>query len=116
LVLPVLFTTWFASFAFAQVATVIPDTQAAEHIGQRVTVEGTVVKVFTSRAGNTFLNFGAAYPKQTFTGRVPKDSPVAEAPELLGFQGKKVKITGTVEIYRGKPEIRIMSLDQIAVE
>jgi hypothetical protein len=52
---------------------VIPDTEAIHRIGQQATVEGTVVKVFISKNGNTFLNFGAAYPNQTFTGWIPKD-------------------------------------------
>ena len=43
---------------FAQNTSVIPDTEALKHIGQSVTVEGTVAKVFTSKNGNTFLIFG----------------------------------------------------------
>jgi hypothetical protein len=30
-----------------------------------------VAKVFTPDKGNTFLNIGARYPNQTFTGRIP---------------------------------------------
>jgi len=56
----------------AQTSTVIPDTEAAQYVGRHITVEGVVVKVFTSKNGNTFLNFGAAYPGQTFTGWIPK--------------------------------------------
>ena len=67
LFLAVLFSGCLAALN-AQTATVIPDTEAAQHVGQQATVEGTVVKVFTSKNGNTFLNFGAAYPNQTFTG------------------------------------------------
>jgi hypothetical protein len=54
--------------ALAQTAAVIPANEAAAHIGEYATVEGVVAKVFTSRSGNTFLNIGAAYPNQTFTG------------------------------------------------
>lgn len=46
----------------------------AAHIGEYATVEGVVAKVFTSNKGNTFLNFGAAYPNQTFTGWIPPRS------------------------------------------
>ena len=45
--------------------------RAAAHLGEYATVEGVVAKVFTSKSGNTFLNVGAAYPKQTFTGWIP---------------------------------------------
>jgi hypothetical protein len=45
-----------------------PANLAAGHVGEYATVEGVVAKVFTSKSGNTFLNIGAAYPNQTFTG------------------------------------------------
>ncbi|MFY9983984.1 MAG: hypothetical protein WAK31_04465 [Chthoniobacterales bacterium] len=72
LFLAILFSGFLVAL-HAQTATTIPDTEA----GQQATVEGTVVKVFTSKNGNTFLNFGAAYPNQTFTGWIPKDSTLA---------------------------------------
>jgi len=66
--------------------------------------------------GNTFLNFGAACPNQTFTGWIPKDSPLAADMSLSALEGKKVRITGTISLYRGKPEIRIMSKEQLITE
>jgi hypothetical protein len=45
-----------------------PSNEAASHIGEYATVEGVVAKVFTNKTGNTFLNVGATYPNQTFTG------------------------------------------------
>jgi hypothetical protein len=50
----------------AQTTTVIAANEAAAHVNQYATVEGIVAKLFTSKAGNTFLNIGAAYPNQTF--------------------------------------------------
>jgi hypothetical protein len=50
-----------------------------------------VAKVFKS--GNTFLNFGAPYPAQTFTGWIPASAPLASNLSLQSLQGKKVKIT-----------------------
>ena len=71
---------------FAQTSTVIPD-EAAQHVGQHVTVEGVVVKVFTSKNGNTFLNFSAAYPDQTFTGWIPAGTPLATDASIPTLQG-----------------------------
>jgi len=102
--------------AFAQTLTVIPDTEAAQHVGQHITVEGVVGKVFTSKGGNTFPNFGARYPAQTFTGWIPAGTSAASDPAIQSLQGKKVKITGTIELYRGKPEIKVLSRDQITEE
>jgi hypothetical protein len=88
LFLAVLFSGFLTALN-AQTVTTIPDTEAAQHVGQQATVEGTVVKVFSSKNGNTFLNFGAAYPNQTFTGWIPKDSPLAWRCEPLGPRRKK---------------------------
>ena len=78
-----------------------------------MTVAGTVVKVFRSNNGNTFLNFGAPYPNQTFTGFIPRSAPVSADISLSTFEGKKVRITGTIELYKDKPEIKINSSQQI---
>jgi DNA/RNA endonuclease YhcR with UshA esterase domain len=101
---------------FAQTSTAIPETEAAEHIGQNVTVEGVVTAVSTSRKGNTFINFGGVYPNQTFTGWIPTGTPLASYASLQLLKGKKVKISGRIELYRGKPEIRVLSKSQITEE
>jgi DNA/RNA endonuclease YhcR with UshA esterase domain len=98
---------------FAQTSTVIPDTEAEKHIGQNVTVEGVVTAVSTSRKGNTFINFGGVYPNQTFTGWIPAGTPLATDDSISTLQGKKIKITGRIELYHGKPEIRVLSKSQI---
>jgi hypothetical protein len=56
-----------ASSLLAQTPVVVSDTQAEQHLGQDVTVEGVVTAVTTSRKGNTFINFSRVYPNQTFT-------------------------------------------------
>jgi hypothetical protein len=68
----VLFVTApLASPSRAQTPVVVSETEAAQHVGQDVSVEGVVTAVSTSRKGNTFINFGGAYPNQTFTGWIP---------------------------------------------
>jgi DNA/RNA endonuclease YhcR with UshA esterase domain len=102
--------------AVAQTATAIPANEAAAHVNEWATVEGVVAKMFTSKTGNTFLNIGAAYPNQTFTGWIPPASPVNKSPILSSIEGKHVEITGRIEMYKGKPEIRINAASQLAVE
>ena len=63
---------WLSAPIEAQTSTVITDAGAAQHVGQKVTVEGIVVAVTNSGKGNTFINFGGKYPHQTFTGWIPK--------------------------------------------
>ena len=48
-------------------AAVYTDREAAAHVGQTATVVGTVASVFRSKGGNVYVNFGADYPRQTFT-------------------------------------------------
>jgi DNA/RNA endonuclease YhcR with UshA esterase domain len=104
------------SVAQAQTATVIPANEAAAHVGQYATLEGVVAKVFTSKGGNTFLNIGASHPNQTFTGWIPPASPVSKSPAIAGIEGKHVKIMGRIEMYKGKPEIRINAAEQLVIE
>ena len=35
--------------------------------------------------------------------------------DLAGLRGKSVRVTGKIEDYRGKPEIKLTSLDQLAI-
>jgi len=100
------------ALAHAQTATVIPANEAASHVNEWA----TVAKLFTSKSRNTFLNIGAAYPNQTFTGWIPPASPVNKSPILSGIEGQRVKITGQIEVYKGKPEIRINAASQLEVE
>jgi DNA/RNA endonuclease YhcR with UshA esterase domain len=102
------------SLAWAE--TVVSDIDAAKHVGQAVTIEGIVTKVFKSKNGNTFLDFGGSYPDVTFVVWIPEDAPEAADPNLSNLQGKKVKITGTIQLYRDKPEIKVSSKEQIVVE
>jgi DNA/RNA endonuclease YhcR with UshA esterase domain len=90
--------------------------EAPTHIGQSVTVSGLVATVFVSKNGNAFINFGDKYPNQTFTGWIPAGTPLASDPSLQELQGKTVKITGVIELYHGKTEMKITSKDQIVSE
>jgi hypothetical protein len=96
--------------------TIITDAEAVNHVGQDVTVEGTITKVFKSKNGNTFLNFGGDYPDVTFVVWIPQDAPESADPSLANLQGKKVKIIGRIQIYRGKPEIKVSTKEQIVME
>ena len=105
---------WMAGTIRAE--TIIADAEALKHVGQNVTVEGTITKVFKSRNGNTFLNFGGNYPDVTFVVWIPQDAPEATDAGLSNLQGRTVKITGTIQLYRDKPEIKVTTKEQIVIE
>jgi DNA/RNA endonuclease YhcR with UshA esterase domain len=93
---------------------IIPDAAAAANVGQTLTVEGTVASVTTLRTGTTFLNFGARYPNQTFTAVIFR-SAATRFPSPQQWEGKRVRVTGTVRPYRGKPEIILNDSSQLVL-
>jgi RecJ-like exonuclease len=93
--------------------TVIKDSEAMQYVGKEVEVRGQVVSVTTSPLGTAFINFERDYPNQTFAGFIAAGSPIATDRRLTMIQGKTISITGTVQLRDGKPEIEIVSADQI---
>jgi hypothetical protein len=93
---------------------VIKDSEAIRYVGRYVEVYGLVVSVTTSPLGTAFINFGREYPNQIFAGFVPADSGIT-ADQITKLQGKNVGIVGIIELHKGKPEIKIMSMYQIVV-
>ena len=92
---------------------VIKDSEAVQYVGKNVEVRGFVVSVTTSPLGTAFINFGREYPNQTFAGFIAAGSKMATDQLIAMLQGKIIGITGIIELYRGKPEIKVISTDQI---
>jgi len=91
------------------------DREAAAHVGETATVVGTVVTVFRSPGGNLYLNFGADYPRQTFTAVALAPAPAWTA-RLDTLAGKQVRVHGPIVSYRGRVEIELKDQDQISIE
>ncbi|MDR3403197.1 MAG: hypothetical protein P4L99_11935 [Chthoniobacter sp.] len=84
--------------------------EARDHIGQSAVVKGVVAQA--SLWGKAaFLDFGAAHPDEEFTA-VSYNLPFSV---LAAFQGKTVSVSGTIIDDKGRPEIVISNLAQIAV-
>ena len=94
---------------------VIKDSEAIQYVGKEVEVQGRVVSVTSSPLGTAFINFGGEYPNQTFSGFIAAGSKIASHKKLAMIHGKTISITGTIELYKGKPEIKVVSADQIKV-
>jgi hypothetical protein len=88
------------------------DREAAGHEGELATVVGVVVSVHRTQAGNSYLNFGADYPQQTFSGAVldPTDPALRDLDTLTG---RRIGVRGRIERYKGRLEIVIRRADQI---
>jgi hypothetical protein len=88
------------------------DREAAAHVGETTTVVGTVATVYRSKSGNVYVNFGADYPRQTFTAVAL--APVGHwADGLDSLAGKRIGVRGEIVSYRGRMEIVLKGSDQI---
>jgi hypothetical protein len=68
----------------------------------------------TEPIAETFLNLDKSYPNQIFTAVIfGSDRPKFSTPETT-LQGKRVCVTGTIQLYRGAPEIILRDPTQIS--
>jgi DNA/RNA endonuclease YhcR with UshA esterase domain len=104
-----------ASLANAGAPAVVAAEDAADHVGEYVTVVGRVADVFTSDNDNTFLNFGAAHPRQVFSATV-FERYASGFNDLHRLEGKRVRITGKIRLYQNKPQIILESPSQLKIE
>lgn len=95
----------------ARPATLSP-SQAAQHVGQNAAVKGIVAEIGHSRSGVMFLDFGAPYPDAEFTAVIFSDD-VSRFPGIEQAEGKTVTVTGTIQLYHGRPEIILQSRSQL---
>ncbi|MGH7072914.1 MAG: exodeoxyribonuclease VII large subunit [Stellaceae bacterium] len=113
------FVPWFVPglllvlVALPAFADTIAASDARAHVGQTVTVEGTVSNVHTSgRSGTVFLDIGGRYPHNAFTAVIFKRD-TAKFHGVAALNGKTVDVTGKVQLYRGRPEIILNGAGQL---
>ena len=103
-----------AVIALSQSSALRPE-QAKDHVGQQVVVEGVVAQVSHSTKSNTtFLNFCNPYPNYCFEA-VIFQSAQAQFPDASNWQAKKVRVSGVVKMYQGKPEVVLDKKQQVEV-
>jgi len=78
-----------------------------------VTVEGAVNEVHHAASGKvTFIDMCGRYPNNVFTGVIFKDD-ASKFPNIDSLNGKTIDITGTIKVYKEKPEIILNDPAQI---
>jgi hypothetical protein len=87
---------------------------AKTHLGETACVSGRVARVFTSRGGNTFLDFCADYRSCPFT-TVIFSSDRTHFGNLDTLAGRRVEIEGPITSYQGRAEIVIRDPKQVRV-
>ena len=99
--------------AFSQAS--IPIDSAINYEGKSVTI---CTKVLGAKAFEkvTLLNLGAKYPNSLLTIAIfQKDlANFPSLPDAL-YIGKNICVTGTIEMYKGKPEIKVSKPTQIEI-
>lgn len=99
---------------------VIMWSDAMDHVGEKVTVEGPVVGTYYARSSNgspTFLNMGRDYPDpDRFTAIiwVQNRDNFPSAPEDT-YRGKTIRVTGKVAVYKGSAQIEVKSPSRIEI-
>jgi hypothetical protein len=90
----------------------LPFADAGSLVGKTGCVTGLVLRVYTSRGRNTFLDFCSNYRTCPFTSVIfASDRSVFG--DLGALAGKQVEIHGVVEAYEGRAEIIIRDPQQI---
>ena len=98
----------------ADIPDLVPWQQAGQYLGHEITVEGRIVDVGQTRTGSIFfLNFREEW-QGTFYMVVFEDlADTLDGGVQATFLNKLVHVTGEVEDHRGRPQIRILSMDQV---
>jgi hypothetical protein len=86
--------------------------QASSHAGENGCVSGFVLRAFTSKAGNTFLDFCSDYKACPFSS-VIFASDRNKFGNLEALTGRQVQIRGLISTYNGHAEIIIHDPRQI---
>jgi len=89
-------------------------SDAGARVGTAGCVQGRILRVFTSRAGNTFLDFCPDYRRCPFTS-VIFAADRGKFGDLNALGGDQVEIRGPITTYEGRAEIIIHDPQQIRV-
>jgi DNA/RNA endonuclease YhcR with UshA esterase domain len=97
----------------ALAAEAIAPCDAGNHVGQTVTVAGSLSEVHHAASGRAiFLHMGGIFPNSCFTAVIFKDD-FTKFRDLDSLQGKNIEVSGTVKLYQNKPEIILNDPGQI---
>lgn len=86
--------------------------EVAPLVGQSSCVTGRVLKVVTSKYGNTYFDFCEDYKKCPFS-TVIFSQDREKFGDLAYLQGRVIEIRGLVSFYRERPQIIIRDPDQV---
>jgi exonuclease VII large subunit len=97
---------------FAQEA--ITTEEISNSIGKDVIVVGQATQVKIMESKMVYINIDGEFPDNKLTGVVfKKDADKFE--NVKDYEGKKVELTGKLELYKGKPQIVLKKKEQLKI-
>ncbi len=100
-------------------AKTLTASEAKDHIGKRATVCGRVASAryaASSRGQPTFLNLDRAYPNHVFTVVIWGRNRAQFGKPEEKYRDKEICVSGTIESYRGKPQIEAKGSGDIVLK
>ena len=98
----------------ANIPDIVTWQQAKQYVGHEITVEGRIVDVGQSRDGNVnFLNFHQDWRGKFYMVMFDDLAKTLDKSVTETFRGKLLRVKGMVEDHRGRPQIKILSMDQV---
>jgi len=96
----------------ADIPDVVPWTEAGKYSGHEITVEGRIVDLGAS--GNiNFLNYDTNWRDKFYLVIFNDLAETLDGTVEEIFLNKMIRVTGEVEEHRGRPQIKILSMDQV---
>ncbi|XAL98184.1 OB-fold nucleic acid binding domain-containing protein [Phycisphaeraceae bacterium D3-23] len=93
---------------------VVPWEQAGDYVGHEITVEGRIVNIGQTRNADVFfLNFHEDWRGKFYMVIFDDLADTLDQTVAEMFEGKLVRVQGLVEPHRGRPQIKIESMDQV---
>jgi DNA/RNA endonuclease YhcR with UshA esterase domain len=107
-----LFVVACAASLIAQALPTYTAQEASKHVGKTAVITGEVEDVHHSGKDNVILTMAGKYPKQLFTVFIPATTAV-KFPHPEQYKGKTIAVSGKISLNDGKPEIIVMSPNQL---
>lgn len=91
---------------------VVPWDEAGQYVGHEITVEGRIVNL--GKSGNVnFLNYHRDWRGKFYLVIFDDLAQTLDGSVEETFLNKLIRVTGEVEEHRGRPQIRILSMEQV---
>ncbi len=104
-----------ASLSMAQETTPTLDNLASFE-GKNITICEKITGIHETSGGNVLLNFGKPFPKNAFSVMIFKLDRDKFSYNPVDLNDKTICISGTVVIYKGKPEIIVKEESLIRIQ